>query len=321
MKEKKINKLVADSAAFIRNAQMQVLNKLFLLLIILVCLKNFCLLHQEIAQVVYTIRDVVEEIKDQATKQRLRVLPYEIKMMEPSPEAIVKGKVFEYYNVHKVLTNFTFVCIVTEFSKKTGDYATLSATDIKVLALTYQLEVDANGPEHIKTEPQIKKTVVVAPRPPSQGPVGVEKVAGFYMPKSGKVDKLAEEVSQVSIEDKPDCELPNNTQGICVNEESMLTSSTDNKSGSEVKNEQEKLPTEGEKDEKEKEEDGSNGSEKDDDEDLEEEEEEEEESDDDNNGWITPSNIQHVKNSMVGVTETVQLEVACLTTDFAMQVD
>ena len=241
--------------------------------------------------------------------------------MEPSPEAIVKGKVFEYYNVHKVLTNFTFVCIVTEFSKKTGDYATLSATDIKVLALTYQLEVDANGPEHIKTEPQIKKTVVVAPRPPSQGPVGVEKVAGFYMPKSGKVDKLAEEVSQVSIEDKPDCELPNNTQGICVNEESMLTSSTDNKSGSEVKNEQEKLPTEGEKDEKEKEEDGSNGSEKDDDEDLEEEEEEEEESDDDNNGWITPSNIQHVKNSMVGVTETVQLEVACLTTDFAMQVD
>lgn len=39
----------------------------------------------------YTIRDVVDEIRDAATKQRLRVLPYEIKMMEPSPDAIVQG--------------------------------------------------------------------------------------------------------------------------------------------------------------------------------------------------------------------------------------
>ncbi|KAK4023421.1 hypothetical protein OUZ56_008833 [Daphnia magna] len=39
----------------------------------------------------HKLRDVVDEIRDQATKQRLRVLPYEIKMMEPSPVAIVKG--------------------------------------------------------------------------------------------------------------------------------------------------------------------------------------------------------------------------------------
>ncbi|KAK4023418.1 hypothetical protein OUZ56_008830 [Daphnia magna] len=38
----------------------------------------------------HKLRDVVDEIRDQATKQRLRVLPYEIKMMEPSPVAIVK---------------------------------------------------------------------------------------------------------------------------------------------------------------------------------------------------------------------------------------
>merc|ERR1712137_1408013 len=52
----------------------------------------------------------------------------------------------------------------------------------------------------------------------------------------------------------------------------------------------------------------------------EEEEVEEEEDDDDDDGWITPRNIDQAKNSMNGVLETVQLEVACLTTDFAMQV-
>lgn len=45
---------------------------------------------------------------------------------------------------------------MTEFSKKTGDYPSLSATDIKVLALTYQLEVEHVGSDHLKTEPDVK---------------------------------------------------------------------------------------------------------------------------------------------------------------------
>lgn len=45
---------------------------------------------------------------------------------------------------------------VTEFSKKTGDYPSLSATDIKVLALTYQLELENVGLQHLKTEPAVK---------------------------------------------------------------------------------------------------------------------------------------------------------------------
>jgi len=68
MTEKKVKILVADSVAFIRNAQMQ-----------------------SIAEVVYTLKSVVDEIKDAATKQRLRVLPYEIKMIEPSTESIHFG--------------------------------------------------------------------------------------------------------------------------------------------------------------------------------------------------------------------------------------
>lgn len=46
--------------------------------------------------------------------------------------------------------------LVTEFSKKTGDYPSLSATDIKVLALTYQLELEHVGSQHLKTEVDIK---------------------------------------------------------------------------------------------------------------------------------------------------------------------
>jgi rRNA maturation endonuclease Nob1 len=43
---------------------------------------------------------------------------------------------------------------VTEFSKKTGDYPSLSATDLQVLALTYQLEAEFVGVSHLKQEPE-----------------------------------------------------------------------------------------------------------------------------------------------------------------------
>nr|KAG5712168.1 hypothetical protein BaRGS_014518 [Batillaria attramentaria] len=52
-----------------------------------------------------------------------------------------------------------------------------------------------------------------------------------------------------------------------------------------------------------------------------EDEEEEEEDEDDGGGWITPSNIQEVKRRMgdTSASEKCSVEVACLTTDFAMQ--
>jgi RNA-binding protein NOB1 len=51
--------------------------------------------------------------------------------------------------------------------------------------------------------------------------------------------------------------------------------------------------------------------------------EDDDESDDDEDGWITPSNLRAAKESMVSEdvkTSQGQVEVACLTTDFAMQV-
>ena len=196
-------------------------------------------------------------------------------------------------------SSITFFYIsVTEFSKKTGDYASLSATDIKVMALTYQLEVEANGKEHLKTEPTIKKTIVIGPRPPR--PDNGETLAGFYMPKAelkseDEIDKVIEQLSEVLVQDESNKEE--------VHSEDQNTN--EEKNGDSGKDEDEE---------------GYDTEEGCEEEEEVEESTEEEEDDDDGGGWITPGNIQQVKHSMVGNTETVQLDVACLTTDFAMQV-
>lgn len=72
----------------------------------------------------YTVPEVLAEVKDEASREGLGRLPYEIKIKSPSPEAMK---------------------LVTEFAKATGDYATLSATDLKVIALTVSLEMEHNA--------------------------------------------------------------------------------------------------------------------------------------------------------------------------------
>ena len=43
---------------------------------------------------------------------------------------------------------------VMAFARKTGDYASLSAVDMRVIALTYTLEKEIKGSvEHLRTEP------------------------------------------------------------------------------------------------------------------------------------------------------------------------
>ncbi|KAL3243932.1 hypothetical protein MRX96_019518 [Rhipicephalus microplus] len=106
----RVKHLVVDSGGFIKNAALQ-----------------------EIGENIYTLAEVVNEIKDKATKQRLQVLPYKLVYKVPSPEAIK---------------------IMTEFSKLTGDYPSLSAVDIKVLALTYMLEKEHVGTDHLSEKPK-----------------------------------------------------------------------------------------------------------------------------------------------------------------------
>ena len=67
---------------------------------------------------------------------------------------------------------------MTDFSKKTGDYPSLSATDIKVIALTYQLEKEKVGTDHLKTAPEIVRTI----NDPQAQPAHPKSLAGFYLP-------------------------------------------------------------------------------------------------------------------------------------------
>ena len=60
--------LVADSPAFLKNAQLQ-----------------------HIAYRIFTIHEVINEIRDSATRQRLSVLPYTIEFREPSAESVNAG--------------------------------------------------------------------------------------------------------------------------------------------------------------------------------------------------------------------------------------
>ena len=65
-----VKHMVADSAAFLKNTP----------------------LH-EMCGNVYTVEDVINEIRDAATRQRLSVLPYSIHLRQPTTEAIHAGKV------------------------------------------------------------------------------------------------------------------------------------------------------------------------------------------------------------------------------------
>ncbi|XP_047677981.1 RNA-binding protein NOB1 isoform X3 [Tachysurus fulvidraco] len=133
-----VEHVVADAGAFLKNAA----------------------LH-EIGKNIYTLKEVVNEIRDKQTKKNLAFLPYKLNFKEPFPE---------------------HVRFVTEFAKKTGDYPSLSATDIKVLALTYQLELENCGAAHLKKEPAVQVEVHSTQRHP-EAPVNI---AGFHLPSKQK---------------------------------------------------------------------------------------------------------------------------------------
>lgn len=49
---------------------------------------------------------------------------------------------------------------VVDFAKKTGDYASLSITDMKVIALTRMFEREHNGADHLRATPPLPTLVV-----------------------------------------------------------------------------------------------------------------------------------------------------------------
>lgn len=108
MSAPRVAHLVLDSAAFITGHDLQN------------CADHF-----------YTTRDVIHEIRDKETKQRLQCLPFELNFVEPSAQDLQ---------------------FVAQFSKKTGDYDSLSVVDLKVLAVTSYLQRLHVSDQHLSRE-------------------------------------------------------------------------------------------------------------------------------------------------------------------------
>uniref|UniRef100_G3Q008 RNA-binding protein NOB1 n=1 Tax=Gasterosteus aculeatus TaxID=69293 RepID=G3Q008_GASAC len=241
-----VSHVVADAGAFIKRAPLQ-----------------------EIGSIIYTLRDVVNEIRDKPTRKSLSFLPYQLTFKEPQPE---------------------HVRLVTEFSKKTGDYPSLSATDIKVLALTYQLELEHVGSQHLRKEPAVKVDVHNTLRHP-ETPVNV---AGFHFPSKKHKDTLKVQETETSSREEEFNSFQFWREPLPSIDSQLLdlllpvlerTAESEDQSDEDKENEPED----------DDEEDGGGG------------------------GWITPGNIKQVTMDSADWTAPADVIVGCLTTDFAMQ--
>ncbi|KAM4603132.1 RNA-binding protein NOB1 [Polymixia lowei] len=284
-----VEHVVADAGAFLKKAPLQ-----------------------EIGKNIYTLRDVVDEIRDKPTRRSLAFLPYKLNLKEPCPE---------------------YIRLVTEFSKKTGDYPSLSATDIKVLALTYQLELEHVGAEHLKKEPEVKVQIHSTQRHP-ETPVNV---AGFHFPSKKPLDGTSsgrqtpaqtqipadnEEFNSFQFWRIPlpsiEADLLNllNVDGISVSDNSRTevqilqqTVGIHTEAGEHRGSEANSDEVSG----------GESGEEGEDEEQEEIDDDDGDDDDDDGGGWITPGNIKQVKMDSGDWTAPADVTVGCLTTDFAMQ--
>ncbi|XP_047505931.1 RNA-binding protein NOB1 isoform X2 [Pieris napi] len=229
---------------------------------------------QEIAENIYTVQEVVDEITNDRQRRKLVVLPYDLKVKNVFIESIK---------------------FITEFSKKTGDYTSLSATDIKIMALTYQMEKEISGIEHLKTEPTMQKTV---------------KITGLsgHTQDTNKEDDIIKNNNE-ALQDTTKVVEEHNDESpkIKCNEDDE-----DSKFAHEIVEQIKNMELTDEKE-------AENIIVK-----VEESESDEaeftSEDDDDGSEWITPSNLKEKKKEMdLGEFEEKNVDVACITSDFAMQ--
>ncbi|KAL7749366.1 20S-pre-rRNA D-site endonuclease nob1 [Sorochytrium milnesiophthora] len=229
-----------------------------------------------IAETLITIPEVLAEVRDRRARQSLAVLPCEIQVRQPSEEAMAA---------------------VSAFARRTGDFAVLSVTDIKVLALTYTLEKEANGGVHLRAEPM---------KPVEQ--TGRQRQAAAVEKK--KKDVVNEEaMAALSLSSKP------------------ARKGQDGEASSKAAPGAKKqpvptlpgfyMPDSDEEDDEDADKEGEAPKHDDDDD------------DDDGGGWITVTNLSKAKerstNGVLSLSKDAQNskpalpDVACITSDFAMQ--
>ncbi|KAL1457921.1 hypothetical protein WDU94_008101 [Cyamophila willieti] len=260
---------------------------------------------QEIGENIISIPEVVKEVTSKRQIRRLVVLPYELQIKEADPDSVK---------------------FVTEFSKKTGDYPSLSSTDIKVIALTYELHKQHIGADSIHTEPISRQISYVN----HSVLTDKEVLAGFYVPKGKNSKSRTNNDEEEEDEEKgafEECASDNehgegeqevSEEYFSADEETETQKSqqdssnqNDNTLDEELEDHTAEVLKKIEDNEEEQEDDNEEGDSGN----------EEEEDDDDGEGeWITPSNLKHAQRKIDAVQfEEKPLVVSCVTTDFAMQ--
>lgn len=267
---------------------------------------------QDIGENAITIPEVVKEVTSKRQIRRLVALPYDLQLKEPDPDSVK---------------------LVTEFSKKTGDYPSLSSTDIKVIALTYELHKQHVGADSINTEPIVRQISYIN----HSVLTDKEVLAGFYTPSKNKKEydskgssNADQESNVTNNKEEPesgafeDCnssndEIEEEEEYYSADEEDdnedkeSLLSNTDKKNENIVEELEDRTAEVLKKIETE-------NNEEEDEEEYEEEDSGNEDSDSDGGEWITPSNLKQAQRKIDAVQfEEKPLVVACVTTDFAMQ--
>ncbi|KAI4237332.1 MAG: hypothetical protein LQ352_007946 [Teloschistes flavicans] len=229
-----------------------------------------------------TVAAVISEIRDATARSRIETTwkPF-LEISSPSSQSLK---------------------LVTDFARKTGDLAVLSRPDLDILALTYEFELQKNGSSHIRTVPgqKLEKDRPVTERKEStSASKSTDKENEDSKPIVGIIsDSTQSGVPVQEVSDAPDSTLDTTDCSDAVTslhisedtrqdplEPTAFSASTDATNA---------VPPP------------------------------KEDSESDADGWITPSNIQKhqakdAHHTTLPISPEQPLDVACMTTDFAMQ--
>ncbi|KAG0256838.1 Nin1 binding protein [Mortierella polycephala] len=265
-------------------------------------LRGGALKLRALADKFFTIPEVLNEIRDKQARKDLAILPFDIQVINPN-EASVRA--------------------VAAFARKTGDYAVLSATDLRVLALTYQLEFEACGMKRIRAEPVRPNTQPgnkKLPAAPKRTKHSAKEITGDFEDEetTEQPKEEQEQEGNTVLEEESDDDDDEEVQGGDQEEQQVK----------EISKNLEKLSTAETTQEMQEQHDESSSvvtaasegtAETKTNENVENGEDE-----DDDGEWITPDNVKKFKRHGTlkpkkKVRKSVLMQVACTTADYAMQ--
>ena len=228
---------------------------------------------------IVTVPAIITEIRDAATRTRVETQLMPFLTIRSPTPASIK--------------------FVTDFARKTGDLDVLSKPDIQIVALAYELECERNGGDwRLRKNPGQKG---MNGKPPVKEDVKSEEAA------DGKQEDATETKQEETTETLP--ENSNTDSSVQQISEDLAKSKIEEveNTASEDSVAQDAQPADVAQ---------TNATAQ---------EEAEDSGEDSDGGWITPSNLKkHQEKDSSGSTESTQsaqsvLQVATLTTDFAMQ--